>query len=249
MELSQAKTMTQEPRIYSFSRLSSWDTCKHAWKRNYIEGDKGEDNFFNTFGTLGHSVFEKIDRGQLAPAQAYEEWSARYAAEVVPHTRGWMDNWKAGADRFFQNFKGWRTEPVWVEEHFVLDMDGYRFQGYVDRLGMAANGDLIMTDYKCAKPFTGDKLKEKARQLYLYAGAVQKRFGEYPKRLIFFHFVQGVPTIVPFKMEDLDEAAQWADRTVRDIETYSGNYPMEDNGYFCDAVCGYRNSCEKRFDG
>ena len=202
--------------------------------------------FFNTFGTLGHSVFEKIDRGELAPTRAYEEWNSRYAAEVVPHTVGWMDNWKREADRFFQNFKGWKTEPVWVEHHFVLDMDGYKFQGYVDRLGMAANGDLIITDYKCAKPYTGTNLKEKARQLYLYAGAVYAESGKWPTKLIFFHFRQNLPVIIPFKEADFEEAMEWMDRTVRDIENYSGSYPMQDNGYFCEAVCGYRNTCEKR---
>lgn len=239
--------MTAEPRTYSFSRLSSWDTCKHAWKRNYIEGDRGKDNFFNTFGTLGHSVFEKVDRGELRPEQALQEWASRYDAEVVAHTEGWMNKWRAEADRFFKDFTGWRTEPVWVEEHFVLDMDGYRFQGFVDRLGRAKNGDLIMTDYKCAKPYEGTQLKEKARQLYLYAGAVHKQFGEYPKKLIFFHFRQNHPQIIPFKAEDFMEAVDWADRTVRDIEAYQGDYPMRDNGYFCEAVCGFRNSCTKQF--
>lgn len=234
--------------IFSFSRLSSWDTCKHAWKRNYIEGDKGEDNFFNTFGTLGHSVLEKVDRGLITPKDAFEEWNSRYDTEVVPHSVHWMDNWKQEADRFFQNFKGWRTEPVWVEHHFVLDMDGYRFQGHVDRLGRAANGDLIMTDYKCAKPYEGTNLKEKARQLYLYAEAVRQEFHEWPTKLIFFHFRQNIPVIIPFKLEDFEEAMEWMERTVRDIETYSGNYHMQDNGYFCEAVCGYRNSCTKQFE-
>lgn len=239
--------MNQEPRTYSFSRLSSWDTCKHAWKRNYIEGDKGEDNFFNTFGTLAHSIFERIDRGELEPRFAFDEWSTRYDVEVVPHTEKWMDNWRREGDRFFLNFKGWRTEPVWVEHHFVLDMDGYRFQGHVDRLGRAANGDLILTDYKCAKPYEGTNLKEKARQMYLYAEAVRQEFHKWPTKLIFFHFRQNLPVIIPFKLDDFEEAMDWADRTVADIEAYSGSYPMQDNGYFCQAVCGYRNTCEKRY--
>ena len=171
----------------------------------------------------------------------------RYDVEVVPHTEKWMDTWRRDGDRFFESFKGWRTEPVWVEHHFVLDMDGYRFQGHVDRLGMAANGDLILTDYKCAKPYEGTNLKEKARQMYLYAGAVHKGFKKWPTKLIFLHFRQNLPVIIPFKEKDFEEAMEWMDRTVRDIETYSGSYPMQDNGYFCQAVCGYRNTCEKRY--
>jgi len=238
--------MTDKP-TFSFSRLSSWDTCEHAWKRNYLEGDRGEDNFFSTFGSLGHDIFEKVDKGLIRPQEAYNEWASRYEAEVVAHTEKWMDNWKRDGDNFFKQFTGWRTEPVWIEEHFVLDMGTYNFQGYVDRLGKAPNGDLILTDYKCAKPYEGTNLKEKARQLYLYSKAVHEKFGEWPKKLIFFHFRQNLPLIIPFKMADFEEALNWADRTVADIQNYSGDYPMRDNEYFCKAVCGYRNTCTKQF--
>jgi len=238
--------MTEKP-TFSFSRLSSWDTCKHAWKRNYIEGDRGEDNFFSRFGTLAHSIFERVDRGLIRPEGAFQEWISRYDAEVGAHEQKWMDNWQRDAEKFFVGFTGWRTEAVWVEEHFVLDMGTYNFQGYVDRLGRSSNGDLILTDYKCAKPYEGTNLKEKARQLYLYSGAVHEKFGEWPKKLIFFHFRQNLPLIIPFNANGLAEAVEWADRTVADIQAYSGNYPMRDNGYFCQAVCGYRNSCTKQF--
>lgn len=232
---------------YSFSRLSSWDTCKRAWKNNYIDGNRGEDNFFNTFGTLGHSVFERVDRNEILSSQAFQEWDSRYEAEVVAHTHKWMDGWKRDADTFFKNFKGWSTEAVWVEEHFVIDAGGFMFQGHVDRLGRAKDGSLIITDYKCAKPYEGTQLREKARQLYLYSIAVKQKFGEWPKKLVFFHFKDNVATSIPFKLEGVSEAVEWADRMVQEIENYEGDYPMQDNKYFCEAVCGYRNTCEKRF--
>lgn len=238
--------MTEKP-TFSFSRLSSWDTCEHAWNRNYIEGDRGEDNFFNTFGSLGHDIFEKVDKGLIRPEEAFQEWVSRYDAEVVAHTEKWMDNWKRDGDNFFKQFTGWRTEAVWVEEHFVLDMGDYRFQGYVDRLGKTTNGDLIVIDYKCAKPYEGAKLKEKARQLYIYAAAVHQKFGVHPKKLIFFHFRQNLALTIPFKLDDFQEALDWMNRTVADIQAYSGDYPMRDNEYFCQAVCGYRNTCTKQF--
>lgn len=241
---------TQKKSTYSFSRLSSWETCKRAWKNNYINGDRGEDNFFNTFGSLAHSVLEKIDRKELDPKDAFQEWSTRYASEVVlpEGYPKWMDNWKSDADNFFMMFQGWRTEAIWIEEHIKIERPNYTFQGFVDRLGKTKQGDLIMTDYKCAKPYTGSTLKEKARQMYLYSGAVNDKFGQFPSKLIFFHFRQNFPQIIPFKMEDYLEAWDWADRTVAEIEAYEGDYPMTDNGYFCEAVCGYRNTCTKQFE-
>jgi RecB family exonuclease len=241
--------MTKTKNTYSFSRITSWKTCKYGWFLNYEKKNRGEDNFFNTFGTLGHDVLEKVDRKKITPAQAFQEWESRYDKEVVGITHKWMNNWKSDADRFFQDFKGWKTEAVWIEEHVFVERPNYTFQGFVDRMGRTKSGDLIMTDYKCAKPYTGATLKEKARQMYLYAQAVKEKFGEYPSKLIFFHFRQNHPQIIPFKMEDLEEAWAWADKMVAEIETYEGNFPMTDNGYFCEAVCGFRNTCTKQFEG
>lgn len=241
--------MTKTKSTYSFSRLTSWDTCKRAWKNRYIDGDYGEDNFFNTFGTLGHDIFEKIDKGELNPEDAFKEWHSRYDSEVVlpENYPKWMDNWKKDADKFFIHFTGWRTECVWVEEHVKIERPYYNFQGFVDRLGRTKKGDLIMTDYKCAKPYSGSNLKEKARQMYLYSGAVNEKFGQFPSKLIFFHFRQNHPQIIPFKMDDYLEAWDWADKMVAEIESYEGNHPMTDNDYFCQAVCSYRNTCTKQF--
>jgi hypothetical protein len=39
------------------------------------------------------------------------------------------------------------------------------------------------------------------------------------------------------------EAWEWAAKTVSEIEIYDGDYPLTNNGYFCQAICNYRNDC------
>jgi hypothetical protein len=234
-------------RTYSFSRLTSWHTCKGAWNRNYNLNDKGEDNWFSRFGTLGHHVLEKVDRKEMAPEQALQEWTSRYKAEVLlgadSHEFQWMMKRYRGACDFFAGFTGWRTEPVWIEEHVEIDRGTFKFQGYVDRLSILPSGDYSMQDYKSSKRYEGKELKEKARQMYLYSAAVKERFGVFPKNLIFFHFFQNIPVIIPFKEADYVEAWEWAAKTVAEIEAYDGDYPLTDNKYFCKAICNYRNDC------
>jgi len=241
---------------YSFSRLTSWWNCKEAWKRSYIDLDKGEDNWFSRFGTLAHDIFEKVDLGKILPQDAHVEWSSRYSAEVLlgkdSHEVYWMDNWKADADRFFKGFSGWRTKAIWIEKHVLVedsyvDADGnnvpFKFQGFVDRMSQLTNGAYSVQDYKCSKPYEGKNLSEKVRQMYLYARPVKEEFGEFPSKLIFFHFRQNAPVVVPFKMEAYEEAWQWVRDTVAEMETYEGDFPLTDRGYFCKAICNYRNSC------
>jgi RecB family exonuclease len=232
---------------FSFSRLTSWNTCKGAWNRNYNLNDKGEDNWFSRFGTLAHDIFEKVDREEIPADYACAEWSSRYKAEVLlgaeVHDVEWQNKWCEEATRFFLTFKGWRTEVVWIEEHVEIDRGAFKFQGYVDRLSILPSGDYSMQDYKTSKVYTGETLREKARQMYLYSAAVKERFGVFPKNLIFMHFRQNAPVIIPFKEADYFEAWDWAAKTVAEIEAYEGDYPLTDNGYFCKAICNYRNSC------
>lgn len=239
-------------QTFSFSRLSSWDTCKHAWNRNYNLNDRGETNWFARFGSLAHSIFEKIDLGQLDPKDGYTEWSSRYTAEVLlgedRHEVDWMDKWKSEADSFFKGFTGGRTKAIWVEKHIVIERPNYIFQGYVDRISQLPNLEYMITDYKCGNVYKGDDLKKKARQLYLYSGGVEKEFQQYPSKLMFFHFRKKAPVVIPFKMEDFEEAWDWADRMVAEIEAYEGNYPMKNNGFFCSAICNFRNTCTKQFE-
>ena len=176
------------------------------------------------------------------------------------HEVEWQNKWCEEATRFFLSFKGWRTEAIWIEEHIEIDTEAhfgkidfgvqtyiqnfpFKFQGYVDRLSILPSGDYSIQDYKCSKVYKGETLKEKARQMYLYSAAVKERFGVFPKNLIFMHFRQNAPVIIPFKEADYFEAWDWAAKTVADIEAYEGDYPLTDNGYFCKAICNYRNSC------
>jgi RecB family exonuclease len=242
-------------KVYSFSRLTTWNTCKGGFHRKYNLNDKGEDNWFSRFGTLAHDIFEKVDRKEIPASQSLKEWAARYDEEVLlgaeAHEEPWMDNWLKDACRFFAEFKGWRTEAVWIEEHIEVESDyhfkgqyfPFKFQGYVDRLSRLPNGDFSMQDYKCSKPYKGTDLKEKQRQMYLYSAAVKERFGVFPKNLIFMHFRQNAPVIIPFKESDYLEAWEWAAKTVAEIETYEGDYQLTDNGYFCQSICNYRKDC------
>ena len=241
-------------QTYSFSRLTTWHSCKLSFQRQYVLGHKGEDNWFSRFGTLAHDIFEKVDRGLLLPEGSFQEWISRYDSEVLlggEHEEKWMDGWQRDAEKFFAGFKGWKSNPIWIEEHVHVrssyEHNGesipFMFQGFVDRLGMTADKGFSMQDYKCSKVYTGATLKEKQRQMYLYSAAVKNRLGEFPKTLIFYHFRQKVPVTIPFNMDDYKEAWEWAANTVREIETYEGDYPLTANGYFCKAICNFRNDC------
>jgi len=105
---------------YSFSRLNSFDECYQMFDYNYVQGERGEANFFNEMGSLAHLVLELYDRGKIAdPAKAF---ATGYKKRVRPHEVDWHETWYMQTFLFFLNWKGHKEDSVWIEEHNVIDI-------------------------------------------------------------------------------------------------------------------------------
>jgi len=85
-----------------------------------------------------------------------------------------------------------RDETLGLEEHVVFDLDdtdGYRMQGYVDRISRARDGAIEIHDYKTGRWVPNQKKIEEDRQLALYQiGVTAQRGDDSPVRLV-WHYV------------------------------------------------------------
>ncbi len=228
---------------YSFSRLNSFDECYQMFDYNYVQGERGEANFFNEMGSLAHLVLELYDRGKIAdPAKAF---ATGYKKRVRPHEVDWHETWYMQTFLFFLNWKGHKEDSVWIEEHNVIDYGGFKFQGYVDR--MYKDEGFVIQDYKISKPFTKKDIAKKSRQLYLYSSFVKERFGEFPTDLSFFFFRLNKKINIKFNKRDYEEAVEWMHRTVELIELGVKTESKDGCDYFCESVCSFRNICEIKY--
>jgi hypothetical protein len=80
-------------------------------------------------------------------------------------------------------------------------------------------------------------------QLYLYSIAIFNEYGKYPKYLTFNCFKNGQIIREEFSLEKLEEAKDWAIRTIKIIENTKIWNPCLDY-YFCHNLCNSRNTCE-----
>ena len=235
-------------KVYSYSRLTTFEQCPKQWFYSYIDEIGGETNFYANYGLFAHFLFEAVDKGKIAPSECEGLWRDYYDKRVLdisPEIPPWADKWKADGFWFWQDFDGLEEETVWAEKHFVLDFGGFKFQGHIDRLKVNKDGDFGMVDYKSSKPFKGKDIESKSRQLYLYARAVKEKFGKYPKTLEFWHFRQNKRTLVPFSLKDYNKAVKWAKGVVKDIES-EGDWQANPNHFFCRSLCDFRLICPER---
>ncbi len=236
---------------YSFSRLSSFLTCKHGFYLRYVDNEKGIGNCFSSYGTFLHSILERYSSGELNLwdlAEVYEREFNKSVTEPFPNTKFCADMrqlyFEQGLD-FFQNFHGHPNAKILeVESEFDFDIDDWTFNGVIDLAFEDEAGRLIIEDYKSKGIFKNKQEQQKyARQLYLYALYIKKKYGRYPDILRFMLVRKQKEIDIPFRESCLEEALNWARETVKAIRECFDFGPTPEE-FFCSELCNHRETCE-----
>lgn len=179
--------------------------------------------------------------------QMYEWQFDTAVPEKFPYN-GYVDlrkNYYAQGLNFLKTFEGYEGMKILgVEEEFLLPIDDWQFTGFIDLVFWDKNGRLIIRDYKSKAAFKNENEKhEYARQLYLYSLHVKEKYGQYPDELQFLMFrKQKDPVRIPFNVDDLQEALQWARNTVHEIRD-AFDYPARCESFYAENLCNHREYC------
>lgn len=261
-EFSYAPIIREMP--WSYSRVNSFGSCRYKWYLRYICRKKQcKEMFFASYGSFIHNILERFYKRELTSGQLLSTYLTEFSTQVkghAPNPKIFKKYFEDGK-RYFQNFKPLPYKVVAIETKVELEIDGVKFTGIVDWLGECEDG-LVLIDNKSrtlkprsgrAKPTkTDQELDEYYRQLYLYAIAVQEKYGK-PVKIIGFNCFRNEDPLI---LEEYDpakeeEARQWLKESVGDIcketefkpdlDYFRCNHLCEMNGY-----CEYYKSAEKR---
>ena len=254
--------LIRENHKYSYSQLSSFDECPYSFYLQRIE--KVPDQLSNGFaerGTLIHDILDQWGKGKLKKEQMVEEYTSRYADEVVTAFPSMMKGYPAKIYQqgieFFENFDEFEGyQIVSTEEKFTIDLplangETRKFVGIVDMiLRKNFTGELIICDHKSKSMDSFKKAeKEMYRQQYLYAQYVYEKYGEWPKLLMFHLFnAGGEKPYKEFDMKEFRETLQWATSCIEKIENYTVldwlNY-KDSADFHCNELCSVRHQCPR----
>lgn len=235
---------------FSFSKLNAWWTCPYGYYQRYIEHKPGIGNAFASFGTFVHELMEQYAKGEaeLWDLPQMYEWQFDTAVpEKFPHNKyvDLRDSYYSQGLNFLKSFEGYEDLNILgVEEEFTINIDDWQFNGFIDLVFKDKDGRLIIRDYKSKASFKNDNEKHKyARQLYLYSLYAKEKYGRYPDELQFLMFrKQREPVRIPFNIEDLEEAVQWAKDTVAIIRN-AFDYPAQCDDFYGENLCNHREYC------
>lgn len=249
---------------FSYSSVSSFDNCQYGWKLSYIDKKPRIDNFFSGFGLLMHDCFERFFNKELGVWDLSEHYRTNYKKFVVkdppPFPVGMADRYKAQGQKFFDefDFNIDDYDILVVEDKIDFDFRGSMFVAKPDLVVLdKKTGKYVLFDYKTSTPMkvspaTGKELWEKKKmdayykQMYVYVYALRNyRYIPIEEISIWFPRLNKTVTI-PWDLEKEKETMDWLEQTIariKDEELFPYNNKAK---YFCENLCGVRQSCKYR---
>lgn len=230
---------------WSFSRVSSFDSCPYRWFLHYIKGKREDDTFYASYGSFMHRILADFYSGRLSEDLLSMEFLTHFRKEVKgmrPAASTVEKYVNEGAEYLRSPFKPDGT-VVAVEKRVGFDVNGIPFVGIFDLVTSEKPG-IVITDHKSHVVKSKAEEDEMMKQLYLYAHALYSTEREFPAVLRFNCFRDGKIIERPFERDEYDRTIGWITDTIRKIEA-SADFDAEPDWFRCRYLCGYRDLCDE----
>jgi hypothetical protein len=238
---------------WSFSKLSTFETCPRAFQLQYLQDPPlpKQQNAWAEYGILCHAILEEFAKGELPVNQLTAEYKERYPDVVVhnfpPYPKGYAEKaFQQGID-YFESFSGFgdQYEVVSTEEYFHLNIGPYSFVGISDLvLRDKSTGELVVVDHKTkSESSMKNEIDLYKKQLYIYAEHVKNKYGQYPSQIQFNMIKSNQPIVEKFSVEKHEETLQWVEDTI-DYIFFEQDWIAKPNQYYCRYICPVFQHCE-----
>ncbi|MCM3109902.1 PD-(D/E)XK nuclease family protein [Lederbergia lenta] len=173
------KYIDEGRKIYSFSKLSTMNTCEYEYWNTYIDKKKGKDNVYSIIGGSLHDSIENIYNGSSDKSTMVNKFHDQLIElellNIKFPNQKIKDSYVADVGHFVKNFKPIDSKFV-LEKHIVFPLnDDIVLQGYLDAIQPSEKGKPFVNiiDWKTSSKFSGKKLNEAGRQLLMYKLALE----------------------------------------------------------------------------
>jgi ATP-dependent helicase/DNAse subunit B len=169
-------------KIYSISRLLSFNNCKHGYHLNYNLRKKGTPNIYSAMGTKVHDMLELMQFGKLTNEDAVMQFRGalfenidimgyKFASEKI------QTNFVNSVEHCLRSYKPIPCKNFKSELEFFTEIGGAVLVGYIDAVVLNEDNTLEVIDYKTSSKYTKANLDEHGMQLIVYALAIEQEFG------------------------------------------------------------------------
>jgi len=243
---------------FSHSSVNGFETCPKMFYLSYIDREPRVPNFFSDFGLFCHEILEKYFSGELELWDLEEYFDDNFGEKVAtpppPYPKGMKDTYEQNGLDFFSNFDFDLSayDVISIEEMIDAEIDGVNLVIKPDLvLKEKETGKCTLVDYKTSKlklnKYDEKKIAGYMRQFYLYVYFLNKSKNyNITKIKVWFIRNEGYVLDVDVDPIEMQKTIDWFTGTIAKIKEekeWEGNTDKS-NKYFCEMLCGVRNSCD-----
>lgn len=242
--------------IWSYSRISSFNSCPYKFFLTYIKPCSQQPLFFSGYGSFIHELLADYYSGKKSREDVVNEYLTEFRTRII----GRAPDKKIFTNYFHQglsHLKGLvkpKNRILAVEDKVSFQVGGYPFIGYIDLLLQdPENGDITILDHKSRSlkqrstrgryTKSDEELDRYLRQLYLYAIPIERTYGVLPTHLMFNCYRTGTLIQEHFSLTAYQAAKEWANQSIEDI-IHADDFRPHMDYYFCKHICDVHDSCE-----
>ena len=248
-------------KIYSHSRLSTFEQCPLKFKFKYIDKiiPEIETTIEIHLGKTVHDTLEwlytQVQNNKLPTIDETivyyaEKWAETYTPKIIIVKKDLTS--KNYFDKGIQFLLGYYTQhqpfddnTLEVEKKIEIDLDEegeYKIQGFIDRLVHdLKTGEYEIHDYKTANYLPKQEKFETDRQLALYSIAIKESFGHDKEVCLIWHYLAHNQKICSRRTnQQLNQLKKDTLALIKKIEATTKFPPYISR--LCD-WCGYKNIC------
>lgn len=261
--------------VYSYSKLTCFEQCSYQFFKKYVLKEEKRESIYALAGTSTHEAVERIQSGELTNEEALEKWKE----EMNFHsflgyeftTEKTKTNFIESIEHFIKNYKP-IPGTVEIEKEFMLDVEGHKLRGFIDLLVHNDDGTISIIDLKTSSKYSKHDLDKHARQLIIYALAMEQQGfevrdiswnmmkycvvnGKRGKKVILrSELEKGMEFedyIVSYPLDEKtkEDTKKWIVNTIEEIESKDDLFDewktCEGNDFYCSNLCGFCDACEK----
>jgi putative RecB family exonuclease len=217
------------PSSLSPSKVSSFTECALAFRFSAIDRLPDPPTVATVRGTLVHAALERLmllpptDRSPTAAQQCLvEAWEAMATdPELVElaltddAATTLVGEASTLVEKYFALEDPTTVTPIGLELKLDVEIDGLRLRGIIDRLELAEDGELVVTDYKTGRAPGQNFEQSRLGGVHFYAFLCERVLGRRPAKVQLLHLADPVAIItIP-----TEQSVRALERKVRAIWT------------------------------
>jgi hypothetical protein len=240
---------------FSYSSVSSYETCPYGFKLSYIQALERKGNFFSDFGTLCHKVLEEFFLGHLDYFELSKFYKDNYNDYVVSSPPGFMKNaredyYEKGL-AYFDNFYFDKElyDILLIEDPIDIKLGNVSFVAKPDLvLHEKSTGINRLIDFKTANPmksgkFDKAKMEGYLKQFNLYVWSLFAGKGIEIQEIETWFIIANMVVKTPVNLGYVQDNLNWFTDTIEKIKKEEDFLPNNKNTFFCQQLCSVSDSC------